>query len=59
MKTINELLKQYNADKDFINWANNKKIETIVENCHKGDWLIWLAKKTNVHTTHIERTKVK
>jgi hypothetical protein len=29
-------------------WAGDKTIEEIVEQCHRGDWLLWLAAKIDI-----------
>jgi hypothetical protein len=29
-------------------WAEDKTIEEIVEQCHRGDWLLWLADKVGI-----------
>ena len=29
-------------------WAKDKTIEQAIDECHRGDWLLWLAKELNV-----------
>jgi hypothetical protein len=44
---MKELLKKLNACKDAREWAGDKSWEEIYNICHRGDWLLWLFKKTN------------
>ena len=42
-KTFKQLLIELNACKPAIEWAANKTIEEVITDCHRGDWLLWLA----------------
>ena len=44
---MKELLQKLNACKDAIEWAGDKSWEEIYNTCHRGDWLLWLFKRTN------------
>jgi len=44
---MKELLIKLDACDDAIKWASDKKWEEIYNTCHRGDWLLWLFKKTN------------
>jgi hypothetical protein len=46
--TFNQYLKSVNACKPNVEWAGNKTIEEVVATCHRGDWLLWLAKKCDI-----------
>jgi regulator of protease activity HflC (stomatin/prohibitin superfamily) len=46
--TFNQYLKSVNACKPNVEWAVNKTIEEVVATCHRGDWLLWLAKKCDI-----------
>jgi hypothetical protein len=46
--TFTEYLKSINACSDAIEWAESKTVEEVVTECHRGDWLLWLAKKCGV-----------
>jgi len=48
MKTFQELLEELNACGVARDWAAAKTIEEVVVECHRGDWLLWLASKVNV-----------
>jgi hypothetical protein len=48
MKTFHQLLIELNACQDAREWAGNKTIEQVVQECHRGDWLLWLAKRVGV-----------
>jgi hypothetical protein len=48
MKTLKDYLKFLNACKPAIDWAGDKPVEQVVAECHRGDWLLWLAKKCGV-----------
>jgi len=47
MKTFKKLLVELNACKDAIEWAGDKSWQEIYNTCHRGDWLLWLFKRTN------------
>ena len=44
---MKEILKKLNACKEAVEWAGDKTWEEIYNTCHRGDWLLWLFKKTN------------
>jgi hypothetical protein len=44
---MEELLKDLHACKDAREWAADKTWPEIYQTCHRGDWLLWLFKKTN------------
>ena len=46
--TFKELLIKLNACEEAREWAGDMPIEEIVSTCHRGDWLLWLAKKVDV-----------
>ena len=48
MKTFKQYLESLKACDDAIEWAGDKPIEQVVTECHRGDWLLWLAKKCGV-----------
>lgn len=48
MRTIQSFLYDIEACEELQNWSKNKTIEEIVAQCHVGDWLLSLAKKTNL-----------
>jgi hypothetical protein len=48
MKTFKELLIELRAYSDVIEWVEDKTIEEVVDQCHRGDWLLWLAKRVDI-----------
>jgi hypothetical protein len=46
--TFKELLIKLDACEGAREWARDMPIEEIVSTCHRGDWLLWLAKKVDV-----------
>ena len=46
--TFKQYLKSLKACEDAIEWAGDKNIEQVVADCHRGDWLLWLAQKCGV-----------
>ena len=44
---MKELLIKLNACDEAKEWVENKSWEEIYNQCHRGDWLLWLFKKTN------------
>jgi hypothetical protein len=47
MKTFQDLLKELNACSEAQVWAGDKTIEQVVSECHRGDWLLWLAARVD------------
>jgi len=48
MKNFKELLNNLDACLEAKEWAKDMTIEEVVENCHRGDWLLWLAQKIDI-----------
>jgi hypothetical protein len=48
MKNFKQYLKSLDACKPAVEWAGNKTVEEVVATCHRGDWLLWLAKKCDI-----------
>jgi hypothetical protein len=46
--TFKELLIKLDACEEAKEWARDMPIEEVVATCHRGDWLLWLAKKVDV-----------
>jgi hypothetical protein len=44
---MKELLIKINACNEAKKWAGDKTWKEIYTTCHRGDWLLWLFKKTN------------
>jgi hypothetical protein len=44
---MENLLKKLDACEDARIWADDKSWEEVYNTCHRGDWLLWLFKKTN------------
>ena len=45
---MKELLKKLNACQPAREWASNKSIDEIWATCHRGDWMLWLARKLDI-----------
>ena len=45
---MKELLIKLNACNEARKWASNKSIDEIWATCHRGDWMLWLARKLNI-----------
>lgn len=43
--TLREYLDHIVACKEAIEWVGNRTIEEAVMECHRGDWLLWLASR--------------
>ena len=44
---MKELLMKLNACPEAMEWVGNKSWEECYATCHRGDWLLWLFKRTN------------
>jgi len=45
---MNQLLLKLDACEDAKIWAKGKTWPEIYDTCYRGDWLLWLFKKTNI-----------
>src|SRR5574343_1486871 len=45
---LKDLLIELNACEDARLFVGNKKIETAVKQCKRGDWMLWFAKKIDI-----------
>ena len=43
MKNIKELLIELRACEEAVDWVGNRTPAKAIEECHRGDWLLWLA----------------
>ena len=48
MKTFKQYRESLKACATAIKWAGDKTIEQVVTECHRGDWLLWLANRCGV-----------
>ena len=46
--TFNQYLQSVEACEPAVEWAENKTIDEVVATCHRGDWLLWLARKCDI-----------
>ena len=44
---MKDLLIKLDACHEAKDWANDKSWKEIYDTCHRGDWLLWLFKRTN------------
>ena len=44
--TFKELLTSLDACSDAREWAADKTWQEVFDTCHRGDWLLWLFKRT-------------
>ena len=42
---MKNILKKLNACNQSIEWVQNKTIEQAINECERGDWMVWLFKK--------------
>ena len=43
-----QFLIEKRACQDAQNWAKGRTIEQAIDECHRGDWLLWLAEELGV-----------
>lgn len=59
MKTLQELLKELNACNDALKFVKDKTIEQALEQSHRGDWILWLAKKLDLPLNKLTLAKAR
>jgi len=47
MKTLKEFLKKHNACEDGYLFAKDFTLEQFLNNCERGDWILWLFARSN------------
>lgn len=57
METFKTLLRELHACSEAREWAGDMTIEEIVQKCHRGDWLLWLAARVGVESRPITLAK--
>ena len=45
---MKDLLLKLKACEEAVEWAGDKTTEEVIDTCHRGDWLLWLAYKLEV-----------
>jgi len=45
---MKDLLLKLKACEEAVEWAGDKTAKEIIDTCHRGDWLLWLADKLKV-----------
>lgn len=53
------LLHSYHACSDSLEWLKDRTVEETVRDCHRGDWLLWLAKKIDLPLNVITLAKAR
>ena len=54
---MKEILIKLNACRGAIEWVGDRTIEQAVADCHRGDWLLWLASKLEIDRRKITLAK--
>ena len=58
-KTFKDLLIEFNACSPAIDWTKDKTIEQVVTDCHRGDWLLWLAQRLELPLNKLTLAKAR
>jgi len=45
MKTFKDKLEEMNACPEAIDWVGDKTLKQAWDQCERGDWMMWLAKR--------------
>jgi len=59
MKKAKDIIKKFNPCQSAIDWLEDRTVEEMVKDCHRGDWLIWLASKTKIDLKTLTLARVK
>jgi len=43
-----ETIKEYNPCYSSVEWLGSRTIEEMVNECHRGDWLLWLGQRAGL-----------
>ena len=56
-ENLNQLLGELDACSLVVEWVESKSIEEVVDKCHRGDWLLWLANRVKVNDRKLTLAK--
>jgi hypothetical protein len=48
MTPLKQKLKEINACYEAMEWVGDRTIEEAVNDCHRGDWLLWLGQRIEI-----------
>jgi hypothetical protein len=48
MTPLKQKLKELNACDEAMGWVGDRTIEEAVNDCHRGDWLLWLGQRIEI-----------
>jgi hypothetical protein len=57
MTPLKQKLKELNACDEAIEWVGERTIEQAVNDCHRGDWLLWLGQRIEIDGRKITLAK--
>ena len=56
---MKELLNRLEACKEAVEWAGEMELNEVISECHRGDWLLWLAQKVGVDIRQLTLAKAR
>lgn len=48
MKKAKDIISIYRPCSSSIEWLGDRTVEEMVNDCHRGDWLLWIGKRAGV-----------
>jgi len=59
MKTFKQVLEEINACSEALEWVGDRTLEQAWNDCHRGDWMLWLAHKKGVDSRKLTLAKAR
>jgi hypothetical protein len=57
MTLLKQKLKELDACQEAMEWVGERTIEQAVNDCHRGDWLLWLGQRLEIDGRKITLAK--
>lgn len=54
---MKQLLTDLNACQESIDWIGERTIEQAIADCHRGDWILWLAQALDIDKSKLTLAK--
>ncbi len=59
MKNFKKQLQEIDACSEAVEWVEDRTLEQAWSECHRGDWMLWLAQKRGVDHRKLTLAKAK
>jgi hypothetical protein len=54
-----EIISKYSPCKEAVEWLGDRSVEEMVDECYRGDWMLWLAQKAGIEIQPLTLAKAR